>query len=146
MCSRQIIYKYFHTIIRKQASPALTSVPNIMLQVTRESSYRSSKPLGSPDLYTDVEISKSPEEWKFVERLLPLETIPKPTPKSDYPSGWRPSIARLWNALQDELKSYLGKRSGGKNIYMQVHEVCRQINVKGDYVNIVQEWLQDKGF
>jgi Mitochondrial large subunit ribosomal protein (Img2). len=47
--------------------------------------------------------------------------------------------------LQDELKSYLEKRSG-KYIHMQVHEVCQHVNIRGDYVRIVEEWLQDKGF
>ena len=44
----------------------------------------------SPEMYTDVEISKSPEEWKYVERLLPSKIIPKPQPKVEYPSGWKP--------------------------------------------------------
>ena len=47
--------------------------------------------------------------------------------------------------LQDDLKSYLEKRSG-KYVHLQVHEVCRLINIKGDYVSIVEEWLHDKGF
>jgi Mitochondrial large subunit ribosomal protein (Img2). len=29
---------------------------------------------------------------------------------------------------------------------MQIQEVAGHINIKGDYVSIVEEWLQDKGF
>ncbi|XP_069684356.1 large ribosomal subunit protein mL49 [Periplaneta americana] len=150
---------------------------------SRNSSYRSSKPVGSPDLYTNVEISTSPEEWKYVERLLPSKFVPEPSTKSEYPSGWRPPTASLssypyfvernrnhmlplylkiqgrgeikttklkriqgdiW-ALQDDLKCYVEKRSG-KYISLQVQEVAGHINIKGDYVRIVEEWLQDKGF
>lgn len=38
----------------------------------------------------DFDVVKNPEEWKYVERLLPFETIPKVTPKESYPSGWVP--------------------------------------------------------
>lgn len=33
---------------------------------------------------------KKPAEWTYVERLLPFETIPEPTPKENYPSGFIP--------------------------------------------------------
>ncbi|XP_067012079.2 large ribosomal subunit protein mL49 [Anabrus simplex] len=56
----------------------------------RSSSYRSSPIEGPPEQYTGYEISNSPEEWKFVERLLPLKVVPEPVPKSEYPSGWKP--------------------------------------------------------
>lgn len=36
------------------------------------------------------EVVKNPEEWKYVERLMPFETIPNVTPKDSYPSGWVP--------------------------------------------------------
>lgn len=38
----------------------------------------------------EFEIVKKPPEWAYVERLLPFDTIPKPTPKDQYPSGWIP--------------------------------------------------------
>ncbi|KAL1138632.1 hypothetical protein AAG570_008695, partial [Ranatra chinensis] len=36
----------------------------------------------------EFEVSKNPEEWKYVERLLPYKFIPEPKTKDFYPSGW----------------------------------------------------------
>nr|CAD7206966.1 unnamed protein product [Timema douglasi] len=49
----------------------------------------------------------------------------------------------IW-ALESDLKKYLLKSN--KHITTQVHEVCGQINIRGDYVTQVQQWLLDKGF
>ncbi|XP_047028013.1 probable 39S ribosomal protein L49, mitochondrial [Helicoverpa zea] len=38
----------------------------------------------------DYEIVKNPPEWEYVQRLLPMDTIPAVTPKDHYPSGWIP--------------------------------------------------------
>ncbi|KAK9512351.1 hypothetical protein O3M35_000796 [Rhynocoris fuscipes] len=38
----------------------------------------------------EYDVSKDPEEWKFVERLLPSKWINDPVPKDSYPSGWKP--------------------------------------------------------
>uniref|UniRef100_A0A224XYN9 Large ribosomal subunit protein mL49 n=1 Tax=Panstrongylus lignarius TaxID=156445 RepID=A0A224XYN9_9HEMI len=38
----------------------------------------------------DYKVSKDPEEWKFVTRLLPSKWINDPVPKESYPSGWKP--------------------------------------------------------
>lgn len=38
----------------------------------------------------NYEIVKNPPEWEYVQRLLPLETIPPVKPKEVYPSGWVP--------------------------------------------------------
>lgn len=38
----------------------------------------------------NVEIVKNPPEWEYVERLFPPLTVPQPTPKAEYPSGWTP--------------------------------------------------------
>lgn len=35
-------------------------------------------------------MDQNPPEWKYVEELLGYQTIPKPTSKSEYPSGWCP--------------------------------------------------------
>jgi hypothetical protein len=51
----------------------------------------------------------------------------------------------FFQALHDDLKVYLENRSK-KYIHMQIQEVSGHINIKGDYVSIVEEWLQDKGF
>nr|CAD7571212.1 unnamed protein product [Timema californicum] len=56
----------------------------------RHSSFKTSQPVKDITNCTQVEISRSPEEWKFVERLLPRKTVPIPLPKSEYPSGWKP--------------------------------------------------------
>ncbi|NP_001232963.1 Probable 39S ribosomal protein L49, mitochondrial [Acyrthosiphon pisum] len=59
----------------------------------RDSSYRSSPIAQDSSCYAKYEVSSSPEEWKFVERLLPLTTIPTPSDRKDLPSGWQPQTA-----------------------------------------------------
>jgi len=41
---------------------------------------------------TDVIESRDPEEWKFVEALMPSKIVPEPPKHSSYPtpSGWVP--------------------------------------------------------
>lgn len=56
----------------------------------RDSSYRSSPIAQDPSCYAKYEVSSSPEEWKFVERLLPSTLIPIPSDRKDLPSGWQP--------------------------------------------------------
>lgn len=56
----------------------------------RDSSYRSSPFAQDPSHYAKYEVSSSPEEWKFVERLLPPTIIPSPPETNDLPSGWKP--------------------------------------------------------
>lgn len=41
--------------------------------------------------YPEVEVVRNPPEWKYVERLLAPRTVPKPTEKESYPSGWKPA-------------------------------------------------------
>lgn len=45
-----------------------------------------------PPTLTDVVESRDPEEWKFVEALLPKMIVPEPPKHSSYPtpSGWVP--------------------------------------------------------
>lgn len=40
--------------------------------------------------HPDVEVVQNPPEWKYVEHLLGPTTIPIPTVKAEYPSGWCP--------------------------------------------------------
>ncbi|XP_025409747.1 probable 39S ribosomal protein L49, mitochondrial [Sipha flava] len=61
----------------------------------RDSSYRSSPIAQDPSHYTKYEVSSSPEEWKFVERLLPLTIIPPPPDGKNFPSGWQPQTAKF---------------------------------------------------
>lgn len=50
---------------------------------------------------TNYDKTKSEEEWKYVERLLPPKTVPKPIERDSYQTHWRPptgikkSIMRL---------------------------------------------------
>lgn len=132
----------------------------------------------------EYEISKTPNEWNYVERLLPFETIPKFTPKEEYPSGWVPpkeeainqpyfiqrtknyelpiyldityrgmrKISKIRNIdgdiwlMNDEIKAYLKKKNNSRFIVTRVHEVARNIEAKGDYVNDLREWALSKGF
>lgn len=61
----------------------------------RHGSYRNPK-LISEDLskYTDYEVSKNPEEWKFVEQLLPKKIIPEPKYEPNLPSGYKPATVQ----------------------------------------------------
>ncbi|KYN08905.1 PREDICTED: probable 39S ribosomal protein L49, mitochondrial [Trachymyrmex cornetzi] len=60
----------------------------------RWSSYQSSSKYKTPEDYTDYEISKNENEWKYVERLLPYKIIPKPsTTENKFPSGYKPASA-----------------------------------------------------
>ncbi|KAG8251409.1 54S ribosomal protein L49, mitochondrial [Homalodisca vitripennis] len=57
---------------------------------TRGVSYKNSKLVEDDSKYTEFEVFHNPEEWKYVERLLPIKWIPDPKPKENYPSGWIP--------------------------------------------------------
>ncbi|KAJ9596474.1 hypothetical protein L9F63_012513 [Diploptera punctata] len=89
MASREIINRCIQIFANKQIS--FLRAEKIMIESTRSSSYYGSKPLGPPEMYTGVEVSKLPEEWKYVERLLPKTKVPIPVPKQEYPSRWVPS-------------------------------------------------------
>lgn len=71
-----------------------TSVKNTTLlgQPHRWSSYLGSSVVDPNAKYTDVEVSKNPEEWKWVERLLPQKMVPAPpADKTEFASGWKPT-------------------------------------------------------
>lgn len=40
-------------------------------------------------------MTNDPNDWKYVERLLPPETVPQPIVKDYYPSGWKPQANNL---------------------------------------------------
>lgn len=63
----------------------------------RWSSFRSSHPVYERSAYPEVEVVKNPPEWKYVERLLPTVLVPEPTPKAEYPSGWKPQTVDRQN-------------------------------------------------
>ncbi|EGI69677.1 PREDICTED: probable 39S ribosomal protein L49, mitochondrial [Acromyrmex echinatior] len=59
----------------------------------RWSSYKSSSKYKTPENYTDYEITKDENEWKYVERLLPYKIIPKPPTTGKFSSGYKPASA-----------------------------------------------------
>lgn len=131
----------------------------------------------------EVEILKNPPEWKFVEQILPKLTVPVPTPKPEYSSGWAPQKSEafkqpyfikrtrnhmipvflqigfrgqrkqtlvrnikgdIWHChqeLMDYIKYYMAKDERSR-----VNEFTQQIKIHGDYVNLIKDYLQSKGF
>ncbi|XP_036139774.1 probable 39S ribosomal protein L49, mitochondrial isoform X2 [Monomorium pharaonis] len=60
----------------------------------RWGSYRSSLKYTIPEDYTDYEITKDPNEWKYVECALGYKVIPKPMIEdTKHPSGYKPATA-----------------------------------------------------
>lgn len=67
--------------------------PSAFHQPQRQSSYNQSPYVEDIDLSTlpDVEVVANAPEWVYVERLLSKpKTVPEPTEKAEYPSGWQP--------------------------------------------------------
>ncbi|XP_067637838.1 large ribosomal subunit protein mL49 [Eurosta solidaginis] len=85
----------FLSVLTKQNIQLLSNNVKCLPPFTafRQSSYRSSQPVGSLEEYPDVEIVYNAPEWKYVERLLPHKTVPKPIEKPEFPSGWKPATA-----------------------------------------------------
>lgn len=81
------------TITRRLRAPStsnlLAATTPISIGNTRSSSFRSSRELRPIEEYPEVEVVKNPPEWKFVDRVLPKATIPKPEKRAEYPSGWK---------------------------------------------------------
>ncbi|XP_039307986.1 probable 39S ribosomal protein L49, mitochondrial [Solenopsis invicta] len=64
----------------------------------RWSSYKSSSKYTTPEDYTDYDITKDPNEWKYVERVLGYKIIPKPpTGNVKLPSGYKLASAAPTN-------------------------------------------------
>lgn len=68
------------------------SCANVLQQSIRYTSYRASPFVVDVDqnAQPNVRIEHKPAEWKYVEAVLPPLTVPEPTVKSEYPSGWKP--------------------------------------------------------
>lgn len=62
---------------------------------------------------TKYEKTSNPEEWKYVERVLPALTVPEPVQRDVYPSGWQPPAANL------ETRNYIVART--RNHMMPVY-------------------------
>lgn len=46
---------------------------------------------------TKYEVTSVPEEWKYVERVLPPLVVPEPKIRDSYPSGWKPQSPEAVN-------------------------------------------------
>ena len=68
----------------------------IVLQVhKRWGTYRSSPIYKDPSHYTDYDVTRDPQEWEYVERLLKPKAVPvPPLEKKELPSGWKPPVAK----------------------------------------------------
>ena len=67
------------------------TLPTVNIFQKRHAGYKQSEFVCDLENFTKkYEVSKSMEDWKYVERLLPLKVVPEPTPKSEYPSTWQP--------------------------------------------------------
>ncbi|XP_017466957.1 PREDICTED: probable 39S ribosomal protein L49, mitochondrial [Rhagoletis zephyria] len=166
-----------HSFQRLQRLPTATAV--------RCSSFLSSRKVAPREEYPEIEIIHNAPEWKYVERLLPQKTVPKPIQKAVYPSGWKPQIASanpdlkyfvartknhmvpvylqtsfrgqrritvirriqgdIWE-LERELRVVVEKARDGKLCASRVNEMSGQIHFHGDYVDVVREYLKEKGF
>ncbi|KAH8314000.1 hypothetical protein KR067_012363 [Drosophila pandora] len=157
---------------------------NLYSQPALLSSFRSSRQVQELEKYPEVEVVANPPEWRFVERLLPPETVPQPVAQKDYPSGWRPQtedgskagyyVARTKNhmvpvylqtrfrgqrritvvrrvqgdiwALEKDLRSVVEKSRNGKLCATRVNELSGQIHIHGDHVDILRDYLKERGF
>lgn len=45
--------------------------------------------------YPDFEVSEDPKEWKYVERLLPMVTVPKPVAETSV-DGWKQPTGKIY--------------------------------------------------
>ncbi|XP_045499477.1 probable 39S ribosomal protein L49, mitochondrial [Colias croceus] len=89
----------------------------------------------------DYEIVKNPPEWKYVERLMPFESIPKVTPKESYPSGWIPPKEEANNlpffiqrTKNHELPIYLGITYRGMRKISKIKKIEGDIWLMNDEI------------
>lgn len=69
----------------------LPLLQNQNIQPIRLSSYLSSPRIQDVgEVNVKYAVTNNPEEWKYVERILPPQTVPQPVKKDSYPSGWKP--------------------------------------------------------
>lgn len=100
---------------------ATSCVARLTPQIPRRwSSYKSSPTYTKPEDYTEYEITKDPNEWKYIERLLRYKVVPKPpTEDVELPSGYKPARASPMDY------SYFIERN--RNHMLPVH-----LNISGD--------------
>ncbi|CRK97650.1 CLUMA_CG011035, isoform A [Clunio marinus] len=88
----------------RQLNQSISFIP------VRASSFNASEEFKDYDNHPDVVVTKNPPEWKYVERLLGYQVIPKPTVKSEYPSGWTAPNPELYKDLPyfiERTKNYM---------------------------------------
>ncbi|KAL6436532.1 hypothetical protein ACFW04_004778 [Cataglyphis niger] len=78
-----------------KSSRTTSNIAPVIPQIQqRWSSYKSSPTYTKPSNYTSYEVTKDPDEWKYVERLLRYKIVPKPpTGDIELPSGYKPARA-----------------------------------------------------
>ncbi|XP_076250937.1 mitochondrial ribosomal protein L49 [Rhynchophorus ferrugineus] len=118
--------------------PAL--IPSSVSIQSRNSSFKSSLFLEDVGkINTPYEVTKDPIDWSYVERVLPLKTVPPPIKKDSYPSGWKPQSDELAD------RPYFIKRTKNHMLPCYLHITQRGIkrttllkNIEGDI------WLLEK--
>lgn len=91
------------------------------------------------NLTIKYEVSKNPNEWKYVESILPPKVIPQPKPLAEYPSGWKPQ-----ENITEDLPFYITRT---KNHMIPVYLKISQRGTKRlTYVKKIQGdiWLMEK--
>ncbi|RLU20181.1 hypothetical protein DMN91_006788 [Ooceraea biroi] len=110
----------------------------------RWSSYKSSSKYKSPGHYTDYEITSDPNEWKYVERTLRYQIIPKPpTGDVELSSGYKPACASPKDRpyFIERTKNYM------QPVYLVIsHRGTRRItrikNIQGDIWKLERELIE----
>ncbi|CAH1160240.1 unnamed protein product [Phaedon cochleariae] len=85
----------FASIISSKFSYSCAILKSQTKQLIRYSSYKSSQFLEDVETNRKYDITRDPDEWNSVERILPPTTVPEPIKKKSYPSGWKPSAVNL---------------------------------------------------
>ncbi|CAB3375999.1 Hypothetical predicted protein [Cloeon dipterum] len=91
----------------------------LSVQPARNASYLGSTVVDPLKKYPDVEVSRDPAEWRFVERLLPMKTVPAPRSTTEtLPSGWRPTNPKSLNEPY-----FIGRsRNHQPSVYLKIKE------------------------
>ncbi|CAG9854153.1 unnamed protein product [Phyllotreta striolata] len=130
---------YFSQLLRSRLSAHSNTYKNSV----RHATYKASPFAEDIEPTVKYEVSKNPEEWKYVERALPLTIVPQPIRKESYPSGWKPQT--------EDVKKlpYLVQRTKNHMIpvYLQIsqrgvrrHTFVRKI--QGD-INLLEQELKE---
>lgn len=106
--------------------------------------FQSSEKFESIEKHPEVEIIPNPPEWKYVEQLLSKKLIPEPTPKVEYPSGWKPQDPEKYK----ELPYFVSRtRNHMMPVYLKIgHRGLRRRtyirNIEGDIWQAEKDFVQ----